>query len=72
MFDTDGYDPGPSEDIKYYKSVVWTDINRSILTVILVRAAPVFCETINRLGGEVLELTFVMTCNKGKGIVELY
>ena len=68
MFDTEGYDPGSSEDIYEYQSVVWTNHKRSILSIIHVFAAPMFCETIKHPKGEVVELTVMTAENTCVGL----
>ncbi len=67
MFDTEGYDPGLSQDIYEYQSGVWTNQKCSIPSVIPVFAAPTFCETIIHPKGEVVELTVMMAQNTGVG-----
>jgi hypothetical protein len=47
---------------------LWTNRKRSIPSIIVVYAAPTFCETKEQPKGEVVELTVMTACNMGAGL----
>ena len=69
MFGKDGYHPGSSPDINEYISLVWTEKNRSIPSIITVYAASSCCRTtLHSVEGEVVPLSVITAFTTGDGL----